>query len=354
MSILINYNNKSIKNLNLIGLKNFNNFLFSYNNNKLIKNYNYNYYSTFSNKNNTYTNTYTNTNNNILKISNRPCISSISSVSSISSFNLISKMRLVTISNSIRESLVKHEIIPTVIHDKDFIPKGLLIISYNNNENTDVVMGNHLKVSETQLMPSIAFTLNLPNSDNDSFKISKDDNFTLVLTDPDAPKKGEEKWSEYCHYICKNIKLNEIDPDNFSNQPQFSSKIIPDLTSTTSSSTTSTDANTTTTDPSLETTDSTSTGPINIENQLTTKDLGLNNNGVDLIPYMGPGPPEKTGDHRYVFLLFKQKPGVEPEAPIDRPCWGTSIPGYGIAEYSKRYGLELLAVNFFYAHNVVQ
>ncbi|GMF95698.1 unnamed protein product [[Candida] boidinii] len=129
--------------------------------------------------------------------------------------------------------------------------------------------------------------------------------------------------------------------------------MIPSENST-ATTTSSSDATNTTASSSTETTDASSTGPINIENQLTTKDLGLNNNGVDLIPYMGPGPPEKTGDHRYVFLLFKQKPGVEPEAPIDRPCWGTSIPGYGIAEYSKRYGLELLAVNFFYAHNTVQ
>lgn len=347
MSILINSNKKSIKN--------FSNFLLLPN--KLDKlNKIYSFYSTLPDRNrnnsNFNININTNTNTNILKNSIRPSISSFKS-----SFNLTSKMRLVTISNSIRESLVKHEIIPTVIHDKDFVPKGLLIISYNDNENTDVVMGNHLKVSETQSMPSIAFTLNLPNSDNDSFKISKDDNFTLVLTDPDAPKKGEEKWSEYCHYICKNIKLNEIDPDNFGNQPQIPSKIIPDMIpseNSTATTTSSSDATNTTASSSTETTDASSTGPINIENQLTTKDLGLNNNGVDLIPYMGPGPPEKTGDHRYVFLLFKQKPGVEPEAPIDRPCWGTSIPGYGIAEYSKRYGLELLAVNFFYAHNTVQ
>ncbi|ODV83925.1 hypothetical protein CANARDRAFT_24627 [[Candida] arabinofermentans NRRL YB-2248] len=216
-------------------------------------------------------------------------------------------MRLVTISNSLKDSLSKNEIIPTVIHNKDFISKGFLIISYG--EDKEVAMGNTLTPEETQSPPSISFTLNLSSDDSSAsnFKISKDDNYTLVFTDPDAPTKGDEKWSEYCHYIVKNIKLNPYDPN----------ELI--------------DAS-------------------NIQDKLTTAEL----KGTELMSYIGPGPPPKTGKHRYVFLLYKQKPGLEPEAPIDRPCYGTNIPGYGAEEWSKKYELELLAVNFYYAQNKEQ
>ncbi|KAH3663697.1 hypothetical protein OGAPHI_005098 [Ogataea philodendri] len=214
-------------------------------------------------------------------------------------------MRLVTISNSIKEALTKNEVIPTVIHSESFSPNGFLIISYGKDK--EVAMGNTLTVEETQIKPKMAFTLNLSKDTDPNFSIAASDRFTLVLTDPDAPTRGDEKWSEYCHYVAKNIKLNPYDPNNVVQTSQ-------------------------------------------IEEQLTTTDL----NGEDLIPYFGPAPPPKTGKHRYVFLLYKQKPGTEPEAPPDRPNWGTGVPGSGAAEWSKENELELLAVNFFYAQDKEQ
>ncbi|KAI7905346.1 phosphatidylethanolamine-binding protein [Cokeromyces recurvatus] len=61
-------------------------------------------------------------------------------------------------------------------------------------------------------------------------------------------------------------------------------------------------------------------------------------------PYLGPGPPPKTGDHRYIFLLYKQ-----PEAQaVD---FGTlSIEKRNNWEYQtliEKNQLELVAVNFF-------
>lgn len=209
-----------------------------------------------------------------------------------------SRMNLFTISNSIKEGLTKHEIIPDLIPNKNFVPKGLLVISYGKDK--EVVMGNTLKPEETQELPEVAFTLNV--NDDADLKIEESDLFTLVVTDPDAPKKGDPAFSEYCHYVIKDLKLN-----------------------------------------------SASSADANVEN-LTTQ-LLLKKDGKELVPYMGPGPPPKTGLHRYVFMLFKQKPGLSPEAPVDRPKWGTSIPGYGIKEYSAKYGLELLAVNFFLSQN---
>lgn len=222
-----------------------------------------------------------------------------------------SMMGLVTISDSIKDALYKSEVIPTVIHDEKFTPKGFLMVHYNNSDK-EVTMGNTLKVEDTQEKPIVHFTLNLPDTTNTEDKtsstITKDDKFTLIVTDPDAPTKDDDKWSEYCHYVCKDIKLNQFSGD----------------------------------DATVE--DS------KFADLLTTQDLS----GIDLIPYMGPGPPPKTGLHRYVFLLYKQNPNKDPEAPNDRPCWGTGIPGSGAAEYAEKYGLELYAVNFFYCKNKEQ
>lgn len=38
---------------------------------------------------------------------------------------------------------------------------------------------------------------------------------TIVLTDPDAPSRGDPKWSEVCHWIAKvpfkgNIKIGDL------------------------------------------------------------------------------------------------------------------------------------------------
>ncbi|VEU20350.1 DEKNAAC101107 [Brettanomyces naardenensis] len=214
-------------------------------------------------------------------------------------------MTLVTISDSIKDSLTKSEVIPTVIHDKSFTPKGFLTIKYDTDK--EVAMGNTIKPADSQNRPRIDFTLNLPSDSSTELKISKDDKFTLVVTDPDAPTKGDEKWSEFCHYLSINVQLNVFDSEK------------PDNSSSAGS-------------------------------QLTTTDI----KGVDLLPYIGPGPPPKTGKHRYVFLLYRQSPGFVPISPEGRPTWGTGVPGSGAAEYAEKYHLTLFAVNFFYAQNLVQ
>lgn len=249
-------------------------------------------------------------------------------------------MGLVTISDSIKDALYKSEVIPTVIHDDHFTPKGFLMIQYKDSDK-EVTMGNTLKVADTQEKPVVHFTLNLSDDHKKSpvkgsrgggaaaadapaaspaaaaTQIRPDDRFTLVLTDPDAPTKGDDKWSEFCHYVVRDIKLNDFTLADTAPAP------------------------------------TTADGKNDIDSfgdKLTTVDL----QGDALVPYMGPGPPPKTGLHRYVFLLYKQQRGKRPDAPADRPCWGTGVPGSGAAEYAHKHGLELYAVNFFYAKNEQQ
>ncbi|KAI8888666.1 PEBP-like protein [Backusella circina FSU 941] len=59
--------------------------------------------------------------------------------------------------------------------------------------------------------------------------------------------------------------------------------------------------------------------------------------------YAPPGPPPFTGEHRYVFLLYKQtKADAHLESLLSRMRWDYKL-------YIKEHGLELVAANFFVA-----
>lgn len=204
-----------------------------------------------------------------------------------------------TISQSLDESFTKHKIIPEVV-DK-FETQGLLTIEYNDKDK--VTLGNTLKVDNTQNVPKIQFTVNSGNQEQD-FDISKEDKFTLVLTDPDAPSNKDHKWSEYCHWIVTDLPLNESKGES----PESLSTILD------------------------------------------------YSKGKELLSYVGPAPPPKTGKHRYVFLLYKQDPSVSLPCPSDRPTWGTGVAGSGVRDWMAKHGglSQLLGINFFYAQNEVQ
>ena len=62
-----------------------------------------------------------------------------------------------------------------------------------------------------------------------------------------------------------------------------------------------------------------------------------------LIDYKPPGPPPKTGKHRYVFLAFAPKNGTsEPldlEKPKERQHWGAGEERKGVREWAGKNGL---------------
>lgn len=72
-----------------------------------------------------------------------------------------------------------------------------------------------------------------------------------------------------------------------------------------------------------------------------------------IIPDKPPGPPPKTGLHRYVFLLLE---GVNTNltAPEDRQHWGTGKVGHGVRNWAKKERLEVVGGNFFYEKNKKQ
>ena len=97
----------------------------------------------------------------------------------------------------------------------------------------------------------------------------------------------------------------------------------------------------------------------------------------ELIKYLPPSPPPKTGLHRYVFVLLQQKKGHtgdDVKKPKDRPHWGKykasrvglskvltktvalgfKGQGKGVREWAKENHMESVGANFFYAENEKQ
>lgn len=192
-------------------------------------------------------------------------------------------MPLVTISANINDALKSHEIVPEVV--EQFTPKGMITVNYGDERVA--TLGNTLPVEDTQKRPDVHLAF---------AEADPEDSYTLVLTDPDAPKKGDKKWSEYAHFIVGGVR------------------------------------------PKVE-----GGGAAKIDFS----------QAEEILPYMGPAPPEKTGKHRYIFLLYKETAGVPPKIK-DRVNWGTGIPGSGAKDYAEKNGLVPVACNFFYAQNKVQ
>ncbi|KAL3421317.1 phosphatidylethanolamine-binding protein [Phlyctema vagabunda] len=118
---------------------------------------------------------------------------------------------------------------------------------------------------------------------------------TLILTDPDAPSRDDPKWAEMCHFI--------------------------------------------------------GVVPVKTDHGL---DLSLSGGDLDaVVDYKPPGPPAKTGYHRYVFLLLEGD-NANLTAPADRQHWGTGKERHGVRDWAAREGLKVVGANFFIEKNKKQ
>ncbi|KAA8909026.1 phosphatidylethanolamine-binding protein [Sphaerosporella brunnea] len=172
----------------------------------------------------------------------------------------------------------------------DFTPTALLSVEYPAS-NVQVSLGNTISPSDAQEVPKIRIT---PDEHDDAV-------FTVVMTDPDAPSREDPKWSEFCHWIVTGLK--------------------PDTASAS--------------DPST---------PRSVD---TSK-------GHELIGYMGPAPPPKTGKHRYVILLYKDGNTTKMKGPPERKKWGNHDYRRGARQWAEKYDLKLVGANFFFAQNKSQ
>lgn len=61
--------------------------------------------------------------------------------------------------------------------------------------------------------------------------------------------------------------------------------------------------------------------------------------GEVLSAYVGSGPPEGTGLHRYVFLIYKQNGQLTFDEPRLPNTSGENRGGFKIANFAKKYNL---------------
>ncbi|KAF8426313.1 phosphatidylethanolamine-binding protein [Tirmania nivea] len=171
----------------------------------------------------------------------------------------------------------------------EFNPTTLISVSYSRDHLVN--LGDTLSPNDTKEKPHIQIT---PEPEHEGAK------YTLVMTDPDAPSRKDPKWSEFCHWISSDIKLPSLD--------------------------------------SIA-----SAGSFNVSAAKGEKEI---------IEYMGPAPPDKTGKHRYVFLLYRHGSDTKDlTGPKERKNWGTGKPRHGARQWAKDHDLTLVGANFFFAEH---
>jgi phosphatidylethanolamine-binding protein (PEBP) family uncharacterized protein len=96
---------------------------------------------------------------------------------------------------------------------------------------------------------------------------------------------------------------------------------------------------------------------------------------TEILSYLAPSPPPKTGKHRYVFVLLEGEGGAELSKPDEREHWGYGKIGRGVKEWAHENHLKVVGeyiltlwssssidarmltgqgANFFYAQNKKQ
>ncbi|KAG8166312.1 hypothetical protein KVR01_002001 [Diaporthe batatas] len=207
-----------------------------------------------------------------------------------------------TDASTVIDELKKAEIIPTVIDG--FLPSLLVGVDWPSSKHAD--LGNTVKPKKLQDEPTI--TLTRPGSETGSCRSIANVTYTVTMTDPDAPSRDDPKWSEMCHWIATGLAVSDGDQDS------------------------------------------------SCSSSLTLSLAGLE----EVMPYKPPGPPEKTGRHRYVLIVFAPANGttdpIHPKKPEDRQHWGYDFDGesVGVRRWSQENGLVPVAANFIYSKNKKQ
>jgi len=200
--------------------------------------------------------------------------------------------------------LKKAEIIPTVINA--FVPKLAISVFW---ENATAEVGNTIDPSRTQDAPHVQFIAHVPDAQHEGSGLLKAGvQLTVALTDPDAPSRDNPEWSEICHWVATDVQLAKPSIDHHGS----------DGTSLSGSS----------------------------------KDVKT------IMEYKPPGPPPKTGKHRYVFVALAPKNGttekLDLSTPGDRQHWGYGKERVGLRRWAEENGLVVVGASFVYEQNEEQ
>jgi phosphatidylethanolamine-binding protein len=178
----------------------------------------------------------------------------------------------------VRKALQAAEIIPTVI--PDFQPTSLLAADWAPGVSAS--LGNKLPTLILKLAPALTLThspssLTTEDAALQSCLHARNMTYVVVLTDPDAPSRGDPKNAEYAHWIAAGV-------------------------------------------PSTSTSE-----PASGCTRLELAHLH------EVLEYAPPTPPKGTGQHRYVFMAFAPANGTTDRLnlspPKDRKRWGAESDG---------------------------
>lgn len=243
--------------------------------------------------------------------------------------------------------LYEVNIIPDIIDP--FVPQLRVHVSW---PNTSADLGNTPNVSLLQTKPEIWFT-NISNAndifnENDYVQIAskgkgkgkhhkkKTTQLTLAMTDPDAPSRENPAWGQICHWLTTNVPLNTSTSSSLSTPVSSDTSSSSDLSDTTSQVS--------------------DTNKNKHKRKHNHKGKGRKLQGI--VGYKPPGPPPKTGKHRYVFLALAPLNGTTEKlhltSPANRKHWGYAEPGMGVREWMSENGLGVVGANFIFAENGVQ
>lgn len=153
-----------------------------------------------------------------------------------------------------------------------------------------VQLGNDIPVASVSSRPVFEFH---PMSVEGGISVSSNKTFTLILTDPDAKSRDKPKWSEMCHWIVTNLTAPAITGNAISED-------------------------------------------------------------AELVEYLPPTPPPRTGKHRYVFVLLEGQNRQALSPPKDRKHWGYGKERHGVRDWAVENGLNVVGANFFYAQDKKQ
>lgn len=188
------------------------------------------------------------------------------------------------------------EIIPTVLDP--FKPFLSINISWAKAE---AQIGNTIKPKKLQEKPNVYLLDHLPDLASNSLQPDGQGlpELVLALTDPDAKSRDNPIWSEMCHWLVSGIDLK-----------------------------------------------SSAGGVVSIES------------AKEIMPYKPPGPPPKTGKHRYVFAALAARNGTHEKlhlsTPKDRQHWGYGKVRHGLRDWAKENELVVVGANFIYAQDKKQ
>ncbi|MCJ1469381.1 hypothetical protein MMC07_008014 [Pseudocyphellaria aurata] len=207
------------------------------------------------------------------------------------------------IDKDVRAELKNAEIIPDVLDD--FHPQIHVDVFYPSS-HTPVNLGNNISPSNVSSAPVFEI--------HDASTLLSNRIYTLVLTDPDATSRSNPVKAEMCHWIVTDISTQEL--------ISYSTE--------------------------------------NVEMTLGTPVDGASNR-TELVSYLPPSPPPKTGSHRYVFVLLASEAEIDSSVgqsnitkPVERPHWGYGKVGKGVRKWAKENKLTVVGANFFYSKNKEQ